>query len=570
MKAGAYSLVLERLHAERQQAVIRLLLAVTTSVVLVKFYLDQPKISEEPLKITAHQVVVVTFLLLSYSLVMCALVYWKPEQLKTINAVSSFAEVLLITYLVYATAGTAIPFHLWYIFYVVCVATRYGWQYSILALSASIVGFTIVACSAPATYGTNVPAVLGFTGFLLVLAFLFGRISEKQLTYQSSLAVVNELRGELAGLASARDIIEHLLARTQQLLNADKVFFLPAKRYAETGEGEGLSPSGAEPALIAAFRDDAGIWNVDEIIREQHPLFSNHLGRDDTFPALIREKLSLRNLAAAPMMVRATPVGVIYAANRRDRPLNNSDLQILDLIATQAAPVIENALLWERLREAAMSEERLRIARDLHDNFLQNLTAIQLHLERCKILISKGSVGAAAELVDRTSQIATQSLAEVRAYLSELRLMGPEPGRLKQAIERLANGAAQRGGFQIELDLALPEAPIPSEVALAGFQIARELLNNAATHSQASRVRVCACVRDGNLVIEVADNGIGFDVARVRAEKASEGHLGLVGVEERARQYAGVFILESQPGAGTRAVARLPIPTTEQNCAGEE
>jgi signal transduction histidine kinase len=568
MKAGVYSLALERLDAERQQAVIRLLLAITTCLVLAKFYLDQPPVSEEPLKITFRQLVFLTTVLMSYSLAMCALVCMKPQYIKTTTAVASFLEVLLITYLVYATAGTAIPFHLWYIFYVVSVATRYGWQYSVLSLSASIVGFTLVACSAPATYGTNIPAVLGFTGFLMVLAFLFGRISEKQLSYQSSLAVVNELRGELAGLASARDIIEHLLARTQELLNAEVVFFLPAKRGVEPGDVRGLAPAGADPVVVSTFRDNAGIWNVERILREQGPLYSNRLGSDDSFPAHVREKLGLRNLAAAPMMVRATPVGVIYAANRRDRPLSNSDLQLLDLIATQAAPVIENALLWERLREAAASEERLRIARDLHDNFLQNLTAIQFHLERCKILIKRNSVDQVAELIGRIHQVAIKSLAEVRAYLSELRLMGPEPGRLKEAIERLARDAAERAGFETDLDLAFPEEPLPSEIALAAFQIARELLNNAASHSRAKRVKVRAQVADGKLTIEVVDDGIGFDVARVRAEKASEGHLGLVGVEERARQYNGTFTLTSQPGNGTHAVVYLPISRVDQSAVG--
>lgn len=561
MRTGVYSLAFERLEAERHQAIIRLLLAITSSLVLVRFYFDQPSILEEPLKITLRQVVAIIVLLVGYALVMCALVYWKSDRFRTITAVSSFVEVLIITYLVYATAATGIPFHLWYIFYVVSVATRYGWRYSVLALSVSIISFTIVACSAPVTYEANVPAVLGFTGFLLILAFLFGRISEKQLNYQSGLAVVNELRGELAGLASARAIIEHILDRTQELLNAEKSFFLPARRSVDDEQGQGLMPTGADAAIIATFRDQAGLWNVDQIIKEQRPLFSNRLGSDNTFPEDLRIKLGLRNLAAAPMMVRATPVGVIYVANRRDRPLSNADLQLLDLIATQAAPVIENALLWERLREAAASEERLRIARDLHDNFLQNLAAIKLLLERCKIQLSKDSTERAIESVERIHQVATRGLAEVRAYLSELRLMGPEPGRLKQAIERVAKDTAESGEFEVELDLALPDEPIPANVAVAGFQIARELLNNVATHSHARHVKVGAAVEDGKLRIEVVDDGVGFEVARVRAEKASEGHLGLVGVEERAHQCGGTFVITSQPGHGTRAVALLPINT---------
>ena len=560
MRTGAYSLAFERLAAERQQSVIRLLLALTSSLVLIKFYIDQPAPTpEEPLRITGHQVVFVVSLLLGYSAAIWALVRWKPDWFDTTVAISSFVEPALITYLIRATARTEIPFYLWYIFYVVSVATRYGRQYSVLALSASIVSFTLVACSAPFSYGTNVTAVLGFTGFLLVLAFMFGRISEKQMSYQSSLAVVNEFRAELATLATTREIIDHLITRTQSLLNTEQAFFLPAARKENAPVGSGLRSAGADPTMLTTFREDGGIWNVDEIIREQRPLFTNRPAADPTFPRETALKLGLKNLAAAPLMVRATPVGVVYAANRRDRPLTGADLQLLELIATQAAPVIENALLWERLREAAASEERLRIARDLHDNFLQTLAAIKLHLERCKILISKDSPDRAIEGVEQILQIATRGLAEVRAYLSELRLMGPEPGRLRQAIERTAADAAQRGGFETELRIDLPDDPMPSNTALAGFQIARELLNNAATHSRAKHVQVSVAVTDGKLVLEVADDGVGFDVAKVRSQKASEGHLGLVGVEERTRQLGGTFTITSQPGKGTRALATLSL-----------
>ncbi|MGB9619746.1 MAG: GAF domain-containing sensor histidine kinase, partial [Armatimonadota bacterium] len=491
MRTGAYSLAFERLAAERQQSVIRLFLALTSSLVLIKFYIEQPPPTpEEPLKIAWQQVVTVVALLMGYSIAVWVLVRWKPQWLRITVAASSFLEVALITYLVFVTARTEIPFHLWYIFYVVSVATRYGWQYSMLALSASIVSFTAVACSAPFSYGTNVTAVLGFTGFLLVLAFMFGRISEKQLSYQSSLAVVNEFRAELAVLATTREIISHLLSRTRELLNTEQVFFLPARREEDGVGGPGLRSAGADPVLLTTFRENAGIWNVDQIIREQRPLFTNRLGTDPTFPKDTALKLGLKSLAAAPMMVRATPVGVVYAANRKDRPLTSADLQLLELIATQAAPVIENALLWERLREAAASEERLRIARDLHDNFLQTLAAIKLHLERCKLLIARDSTERAIEGVNRIHQIATRGLAEVRAYLSELRLMGPEPGRFRQAIERTAADAAAAGGFKTDVNIELPDDPMPSATALAGFQIVRELLNNAAAHSHASRVEV--------------------------------------------------------------------------------
>ncbi len=573
MKASqVYSLKQERLSAERQQSVIRLLMALMSCLLLAKYMLDQRSGMIPERDLDPRQGITLSVLLLTYSIAVWAAVRWKPEWLRVTTAVSSIVEVVLIAYLIRTAIRTDIPFQLWYVFYVVSVATRYGWQCSMLALSASIVSFTLISCLPPSSavqgkdvifsdkplLGANVLAVIGFTGFLLVLAFMFGRISEKQLSYQASLAVVNEFRAELAELINSREIIAHMLARVSSLLNVEEAFFLPAKRGADASEAPGLRSAGASPTLLSTFREGGGTWNVERILAEQRPLISNNLSSDPAFPEGTSAKLGLKNLAVAPMMVRGIPVGAVYAANRRDKSLSNSDLQLLELIATQAAPVVENALLWERLTDAAASEERLRIARDLHDNFLQTLAAIKLHLERCKILVSKDTERA-LDGIDKIHQIATRGLAEVRAYLSELRLMGPEPSRFRQAVERCASDAAMRGGFQTQVEINLPDEPMPANVALAAFQIMRELLTNAASHSFARHVHVKVDAKDGQLVLEVRDDGHGFDVSRVRAEKASEGHLGLVGVEERVRQLKGTFTLTSELEKGTRALAVIPV-----------
>lgn len=562
---GVYSLKMERLSAERQQSVIRLLMALMTSLLLLKYYFIDLHTAVEAEQaagaVSLGRVITLVALFLAYSAAMWAMAQFKPDRLRETMAASSVVELLLIGYLIRSTAATSLPFYPWYVFYVVSMSTRYGLQVSILALAASIASYTLILCLAPGGGARAVvffPAISGFTGFLLVLALLFGQISERQLTYQASLSVVNEFRAELAALATSGDVIAHLISRTRELLNVEEAFFLPARRGVDGSEAPGLRSMGADPVLLATFREDGGGWNVEEMLREQRPLASNNLRKSLKLPEDAAARLGIRNLAAAPMMVRGTPVGVVYAANRRDRRLTNVDLQLLELIATQAAPVVENALLWERLREAAASEERLRIARDLHDNFLQTLAAIKLHLERCKILVAKDAKRA-LEGIDRIHEIATRGLAEVRAYLSELRLMGPEPSRFREAISRCAADAAARGGFRTELDVKPPEEPMPPNTALAAFQILRELLNNAATHSKANLVRVNVSAADGRLELEVQDDGVGFDAARVRAAKASEGHLGLVGVEERARQFNGSFTLSSEPGKGTRAVAILSI-----------
>lgn len=554
---GVYSLKLERLAAERQQAVIRVMLAITSSLVLLKWNSDALAKDRIPLATVMAMISV----LMAYSVSVWAFVRWRPDKLHITMAVSSIVEVFIITYMVKVVGPADIPFYLWYIFYVVSVATRYGLQYSIVALSASLVSFVAVLYLGKDPndpVSVVVSPTLGINSFLMVLALMFGQISERQLSYQASLSVVNEFRAELAGLASSREIIDTMLAKIKELLNAEHAFFLPAKRGADASEAPGLRSVGADPALLSTFRERGGTCNVESVLHEQRPLFTNNPAKDTELPDNTLQRLGLRNLAAAPMMVRNVPVGVVYAANKKDKRLSNADLQLLDLIATQAAPVVENALLWERLREAAAAEERLRIARDLHDNFLQTLAAIKLHLERCKILVQKDTARA-LEGIDRIHQISTRGLAEVRAYLSELRLMGPEPSRFREAIERCALDTSSRGGFKANVEIETPQEGMPPNVAVAAFQIARELLNNAASHSAASTVSVKVYSCDGKLVVEVEDDGVGFEVSRTRAEKASQGHLGLVGVEERARQCGGTLTITSAPGKGTRAVAELSL-----------
>lgn len=442
-------------------------------------------------------------------------------------------------------------------------AMRCGLLYAILALIASAGSYTLFVRFGMFGIGAskNDPSsitIFGFTCFLMALAFMLGQISGKRLSYQASLSVVNEFRADIAGLVSSKEIIAHLLRRAKALLNAEYSFFLPAKRGTDASKAPRLRSAGDVPALLSTFRENGGAWNVESLLREQRPLVTNHPADDRLLPDGLGAKLNLRNLAAAPMLVRGTPVGVVYVANRRDKRLSNSDLQLLELVATEAAPVVENALLWERLREAAASEERLRIARDLHDNFLQTLAAIKLHLERTKIVIQKDTT-LALDSVERIHQVATLGLAEVRSYLSELRLMRPDPSRLGEAIARCAEDAASRGGFATSMDIDRLDEAIPPNVALAAFQILRELLNNAAAHSKARHVSVRVTVKEGKLCIEVEDDGVGFNVCSVRAEKASQGHLGLVGVEERTRQSEGAFTIVSEPGKGTRATATLAI-----------
>ncbi|MEN6372533.1 MAG: histidine kinase [Armatimonadota bacterium] len=500
------------------------------------------------------------FMFLVYSTGMWLIVHYFPfpRLLHTAVIISSFVEVLLITFIVWATYAPLTPYYLWYVFYVVSIALRFGLQFSIISLSASVVLYTITAMS-PNNSIVNVPNFLGYTWFLFVLAFLFGHMSERQRSYQVRLTVVNELGVALASLSTSKDIISHLVSETARLSGSSKCWFIP-HQSPEGGIASSASvgiPNDALSTLVGSLGD----WSPDKVLEERRILVSNNRRRDQKLPADALKLIPMKSIAAVPLYVRELPVGVLYAADRQTRGFSGYDIELLELVAAQAAPIIENIRLWEQLKETAASEERLRIARDLHDDFLQTLSAIKLYLERCRLLIDKDPEKAKSA-VDRLNQISTQGLADVRSYLSQLRLMGPEPSMFGEAAEKAAAEAASRGGFIIHTDVDVSESILTRQLSLTAFQILRELLNNVVKHAEAENVWFKVICDSGSLLIEVRDDGVGFDLDD--GKHASEkGHLGLVGIEERVKEHSGELCMESKPGEGTRVKILLPVQPDE-------
>lgn len=546
-----YTIRKESVAMERTLADVRIILWLATSVIMFTLQVENNS--------NRKWLVIGLGIFLIYSIWMWAVAKHFPRFLRGAVLISSFTEVLLITLIVWASYAPLTPYYLWYVFYVVSVSLRFGLQFSILSLSASVILYTMVAM-VPANPLVNVPNFLGYTWFLFILAFLFGHMSERQHSYQIRLAVVNELGVALASLSTSKEIINLLVEQTARTVGAGKCWFIP-HRTSENGENFIIS-YGISSDELQKLVGSVGDWDSELVLNNGNILISNNRKRDMKIPAEAVKLLSIKSLAAVPLYVRELPVGALYAADKQPRGFSGYDIELLELIAAQAAPIIENIQLWERLKEAAASEERLRIARDLHDGFLQTLSAVKLYLERTRLLIDKDPEKAKSA-VERLNQISTQGLADVRSYLSQLRLIGPEPSRFSEAAERTANEAASRGGFVVHTDVENPEKALTRQLSLAAFQIMRELLNNIVKHAEATNVWVRARCRGENLEIEVRDDGTGFDLEE--GKHASErGHLGLVGIYERVKEHGGEIKIESRPGEGTIVQATLPIQTEDQ------
>jgi signal transduction histidine kinase len=211
------------------------------------------------------------------------------------------------------------------------------------------------------------------------------------------------------------------------------------------------------------------------------------------------------------------------------------------------------ATLYRRTNDrllTAQEDERRRLAYDLHDGVGQTLTALTLSLDAVSARLAKGDP--MARRVERARKLAAGALAETRDVATRLR-----PARLAQiglpgALRELARSA----GVRVEMRLGVDPETAAAQTAGAAIEIYRivqEALANAARHSKADKVEIDFRPLPNGLRIEIADDGIGFDVT----VKEPLG-LGLAGMRDRARVLGASLVVESHPGAGTRVVLDLP------------
>ncbi|MEL7673122.1 MAG: GAF domain-containing sensor histidine kinase, partial [Chloroflexota bacterium] len=261
-----------------------------------------------------------------------------------------------------------------------------------------------------------------------------------------------------------------------------------------------------------------------------------------------------RSEMAVPMIAAKQVVGVLVVQSAEPERFSQGDIRVMSTLADLMAVAIENARLYRAAHELAVFEERNRLARELHDSVSQALFGIALGTRTAQRLLARDPARL-DEPLDYVLALAEAGLSEMRALIFELRPELLENDGLKAALA--AQVASLQARHQIEVDADLcdePELPIALKEAL--YRIAREALHNTVKHARASRVRVhMACLPDG-IILELADNGVGFDPSA-----SFPGHLGLKSMRERAQAAGASFALHSAPGEGTRIVVEVRART---------
>jgi signal transduction histidine kinase/GTP-sensing pleiotropic transcriptional regulator CodY len=278
-------------------------------------------------------------------------------------------------------------------------------------------------------------------------------------------------------------------------------------------------------------------------------------------------------MLAVPIRIGEQVEGLLYVDNRRHHPFTDRDEAVLMQLADHAALAIHDARLFAEAREArrrlqtlsarllAVQEaERRRIARELHDEVGQALTAVKINLQMLKQ--PPPAAGVTEARIDETLGILDRTLRDVRQLSLDLRPSLLDDLGLIPALQWLVRVRAERAGLSGTVLADLPEGAVPDDLAITCFRVAQEAVTNVMRHAHATHVWVELRLRHGELELEVRDDGVGFDVATAYQLARSGASLGLLSLDERVELAGGRSVIESGPGRGTTVRAWLPLESS--------
>ncbi|RCW40950.1 PAS domain S-box-containing protein [Halopolyspora algeriensis] len=279
------------------------------------------------------------------------------------------------------------------------------------------------------------------------------------------------------------------------------------------------------------------------------------------------------SFVSMPLIVRGRVLGVINAYYVPDEDPGPHSLAFLEAMADHAAVAIDTASLLAQTRSQAQLDERRRLARDLHDSVVQQLLSMRmqakaLHAQLERVDTDPGRIRSGAE---ELAELSGSALADLRGLVFELRPLDLAERGLVEAVRAHAASQQARTGLAIDVrassDLEL-DSSIDVQEDL--YRIVQEALHNVVKHAHATAVKIrFTRSEDGDLVVEVLDNGYGPDRTSDTAGEADHDTLGLVSMRERTQRWGGRLVAGARPAGGWAVRVILPCPSVPGAGEGE-
>jgi signal transduction histidine kinase len=357
-----------------------------------------------------------------------------------------------------------------------------------------------------------------------------------------------------AGLRELAAMYDHLDDEVAIQLR-DKIAKLVSSKLSEMEEVLRLHEEGRTEAALDVVRSGIGRDLMQQLRVQTEALIAQQNGRIERGLVNVFDTLLLNRIGVAAMTAVSLLVLVMFirqgAALDRQRAERQAAMQdernrLEREVASRTAELTELASHLQTARE----DERARLARDLHDELGALLTAAKLDVARIRPKLQQSAPDLMPRLLHLIDSL-NSGIALKRRIIEDLRPSTLSSLGLSAALEILCNEFADRSGLAVVADLH--RVSLPPSAELTVFRLVQEALTNIAKYAKATEVDVRVRATDGQVDVEVRDNGCGFDPAVV-----SRGTHGLLGMRFRVEAERGQLDIRTQPGQGTAICARLP------------
>jgi signal transduction histidine kinase len=407
--------------------------------------------------------------------------------------------------------------------------------------------------------------------YLVLLGYLVGFIGEHELSTKRRLIEMVSMQREVAGRShSALVTLARSLRHLTRFFGVDYVSLQLRMPQGAAIEWEGTrrpgqrlflrttEPTSWSPAAAStmSFRVSHALGNWGRRVEGYKPrsLRPLHVPESDEPGFLSRSRT--RSLISVAIRSPDGTRGRLMLG-RSHTNFSREDLDFCRTLVTQAAMILDNVVLQSKAEELAVAEERARIARDVHDGFVQSLASLDVGIEVCRRLERKEPARLRIELSDLQRTV-KQGYRDARRYLDRLRdrrMQGPD---LEEAVRELVREFRRHGDIAVELDADAEGVPARQGVGFEILQIVREGLTNIARHSGARNARICVLAHNGELDVTIRDDGRGFPAATSERDEELPHSVAPWSIRERVDALGGTLHLRSRVGGGSEIRVTLP------------
>lgn len=310
-------------------------------------------------------------------------------------------------------------------------------------------------------------------------------------------------------------------------------------------------PNASRPVPATAGSHLASFYAKREPFIFEDPAHSPLLEPD------VREWMSrqgIKSILAVPVLFGQKPIGSMTVRNARGLSFTSHEIQLAQSLAHQVALAVTLMRLAEQGQQAAVLEERNRMAREMHDTLSQDLAGIILRLEVAEDVLSVSPKAVGSHLA-RAKALAREAHAEARRSVWALRPGALESGGLPGALRQLCERSAEQGGTKVEFTLQGTPLPLFPDAENHLLRIGQEAVTNALRHAEAKKILVKLEYKSEKVSLEVEDDGKGFDIKTAGGKNG----FGLISMRERSKRIGADFALNSSLGSGTQVVTKLRV-----------